>query len=246
VTDPVVSAALLGFVLGLQHATDPDHLVAVATIVTRERRFADGALIGTLWGLGHTLTLGAAGAAIIALGLTPGPTVGAGLELVVAAMLIALGVWRLRDAARGLDAAPAEHLTADHDHGGVEAVHSHSHLHGGGAHRHPHVHPSRRLLAAWRDGRLPLRALVVGAVHGMAGSAAVSLLVLATLRSVAGAVLYLVVFGLGTIVGMTALTAAMAYPVSLALRIHRARRVLAVGAGVGSIGFGIAYAIHVL
>jgi len=246
VNDPVVSAAFLGFVLGLQHATDPDHVVAVATIVTRERRFADGALIGTLWGLGHTLTLAAAGAAIIALGLTPGPAVGTGLELVVAGMLIVLGVWRLRDAARGLDAVPAEHLRADHDHGGAEAVHSHPHAHGSGAHRHPHVHPSRRLLAAWRDGRLPLRALVVGAVHGMAGSAAVSLLVLATLRSVAGAVLYLAVFGLGTIVGMTVLTAAMAYPISLALRVQRARRLLAIGAGVGSIGFGIAYAIHVL
>jgi len=246
VNDPVVSAAFLGFVLGLQHATDPDHVVAVATIVTRERRFADGALIGTLWGLGHTLTLAAAGAAIVALGLTPGPAVGTGLELVVAGMLIVLGVWRLRDAARGLDAVPAEHLRADHDHGGAEAVHSHPHAHGSGAHRHPHVHPSRRLLAAWRDGRLPLRALVVGAVHGMAGSAAVSLLVLATLRSVAGAVLYLAVFGLGTIVGMTVLTAAMAYPISLALRVQRARRLLAIGAGVGSIGFGIAYAIHVL
>jgi len=244
VNDPVVSAAFLGFVLGLQHATDPDHVVAVATIVTRERRFADGALIGTLWGLGHTLTLAAAGAAIVALGLTPGPAVGTGLELVVAGMLIVLGVWRLRDAARGLDAVPAEHLRADHDHGGAEAVHSHPHAHGSGAHRHPHVHPSRRLLAAWRDGRLPLRALVVGAVHGMAGSAAVSLLVLATLRSVAGAVLYLAVFGLGTIVGMTVLTAAMAYPISLALRVQRARRLLAIGAGVGSIGFGIAYAIH--
>ncbi len=65
-SDPVVSAALLGFVLGLQHATDPDHLVAVATIVTRERRFVDGALVGTLWGIGHMLTLGAVGAAIIA------------------------------------------------------------------------------------------------------------------------------------------------------------------------------------
>lgn len=244
--DPVISAALLGFVLGLQHATDPDHLVAVATIVTRERRFADGALIGTLWGLGHTLTLAAAGGAIIALGLTPGPVVGTGLELLVAAMLIVLGVWRLRDAAHGLEGVPAAHLIADHDHGRVEAVHSHPHAHGSGAHRHPHVHPSRRLLAAWRDGRLPLRALIVGAVHGMAGSAAVSLLVLATLRSAAGAALYLAVFGLGTIVGMTALTAAMAYPVSLALRVQRVRRVLAVGAGIGSIGFGIAYAIHVL
>jgi len=244
-SDPVVSAALLGFVLGLQHATDPDHLVAVATIVTRERRFVDGALVGTLWGIGHMLTLGAVGAAIIALGVRPGPVVGVGLELLVAAMLVILGALRLRDAARDLRTVPAAHLTADHAHGSVEVVHSHVHVHRGGVHQHPHVHPSRRLLTAWRDGRLPLRALLVGAVHGMAGSAAVSLLVLVTLRSVSGAALYLAVFGLGTIIGMTALTAVMAYPVSLALRVQRVRRVLALGAGLGSIGFGIAYAIHV-
>lgn len=244
-SDPVIAAALLGFVLGIQHATDPDHLVAVATIVTRERRFAAGAMVGALWGLGHTLTLGAAGAAIIALGLRPGPAVGAGLELLVAAMLILLGALRLRDAARGLQTVPADHLKADHEHGGAEVVHSHAHTHGVAVHGHPHVHPSRRLLAAWRDGRLPLRALVVGAVHGMAGSAAVSLLVLATLHSVWGAVLYLAIFGLGTIIGMTVLTAAMAYPVSLALRLRRTRRVLALGAGVGSIAFGITYAIRV-
>jgi high-affinity nickel-transport protein len=240
----VFAAALLGFVLGIQHATDPDHLVAVASIVTRERRFADGALMGVLWGLGHALTLGAAGAVIIALGLAPGPAVGAGLELLVAAMLILLGALRLRDAARGLEAVPADHLKADHEHGGAEVVHSHAHAHGVAVHRHPHVHPSRRLLAAWRDGRLPLRALAVGAVHGMAGSAAVSLLVLATLRSVWGAVLYLAIFGLGTIMGMTVLTAAMAYPVALAMRLRRARRLLALGAGLGSILFGITYAIR--
>jgi len=246
VSDPVVTAALLGFVLGVQHATDPDHLVAVATIVTRERRLADGALVGVLWGIGHALTLGAAGAVIIVLGLRPTPGVATGLELLVAAMLVLLGVLRLRDAARGLESVPLEHLKSDHEHGGAEVVHSHDHGHGAAVHVHPHVHPSRRLLAAWRDGRLPTRALFVGAVHGIAGSAAVSLLVLATLRSAWSAVLYLAVFGLGTILGMTALTAAMALPVSLALRLRRARHVLAFGAGVGSIAFGIVYALRVL
>ena len=245
-SDPVLAAAILGFVLGLQHATDPDHLVAVATIVTRERRFAAGAMVGVLWGVGHALTLGAAGTVIIAAGLTPGPRLAAGLELLVAAMLVLLGIFRLRDAARGLETVPPEHLKAAHEHGGVEVVHSHAHVHDTAAHRHPHVHPSRRLLAAWRDGRLPTRALLVGAVHGMAGSAAVSLLVLVTLRSAWSAVFYLAVFGVGTIVGMTALTAVMAFPVSLALRLRRTRRVLAFGAGVASIAFGIVYAIRVL
>jgi high-affinity nickel-transport protein len=246
VSDPVLAAAMLGFVLGIQHATDPDHLVAVATIVTRERRFADGALVGVLWGVGHALTLGAAGALIISLGLVPSPGVATGLELLVAAMLVLLGILRLRDAARGLETVPPEHLKAAHEHGGAEVVHSHVHAHDAEAHRHPHVHPSRRLLAAWRDGRLPTRALLVGAVHGMAGSAAVSLLVLATLRSTWSAVFYLAVFGVGTIVGMTTLTAAMAFPVVLALRLRRARRVLAFGAGLGSIAFGLVYAIRLL
>lgn len=241
--DPVFSAVLLGFVLGLQHATDPDHLVAVATIVTRERRFADGALVGVLWGLGHMATLTLAGAAIVAFRLTISLEVAGGLELLVAAMLIVLGVWRLRDAARGFDAVPPTHLTADHEHGHLEAVHSHPHVHGEHVHAHPHVHPSRSLVAALGDRRrrLPLRALLVGAVHGMAGSAAASLLVLVTLRSTSSAVGYLAVLGVGTILGMTLLTAAMAYPVSLAFRFRHARRALALCAGVGSIAFGVAY-----
>jgi len=236
--DPLASAILLGFVLGLQHATDADHLVAVATIVSRERRFADGALVGALWGLGHMATLTLAGAVVFALNVKIAPAVGTGLELAVAAMLVLLGILRLRDAFR---ARIADH---DHDHD-PDSGHSRA----GALHRHgqedPHVHPSPRLLAAFDRGRAALaaRALSVGAVHGMAGSAAVSLLVLATLHTTAAAVAYLVVFGVGTIAGMTVLTAAMAYPVSLALRLERARSVLAVGAGLGSIAFGLVYAV---
>ena len=239
-----LSAMLLGFLLGLQHATDPDHLVAVATILTRERRFTDGALIGVLWGAGHMTTLTIVGALIIGFKLTISPTVGSGLELAVAAMLIVLGLMRLRDAVRGLETVPAGHLVADHDHGAqAGVVHSHPHAHGADhAHEHPHVHPSRWLATlGWRSGWPAGRAVVVGAIHGLAGSAAVSLLVLATLRSTAGAVVYLLIFGVGTILGMTLLTAVMAYPVSLALRYRRARQALALCAGLGSIVFGLVY-----
>jgi high-affinity nickel-transport protein len=108
------------------------------------------------------------------------------------------------------------------------------------------VHPSRRLLAALAAGGTAVagRAVVVGAVHGLAGTAAVSLLVLATVPTGAGAVAYLAAFGLGTLAGMTALTAAMAWPVSLALRARRTRRALAAGAGLGSIAFGVLYALR--
>ena len=249
---------LLGFVLGLQHATDPDHLVAVATIVTRERRFAAGALVGALWGLGHMATLTLAGGALLALGLTLSARTVVGAEVAVAAMLVVLGVARLRDAARGVSTVGVEHCASDHEHAGHAphgsgTVHSHPHQHGARRHGHAHVHPSRHLLdalggtAAGRDyARVARRAALVGAVHGMAGTAAVSLLVMTTMRTAAGALLYLSVFGVGTIAGMTALTAAMAYPVALAARFRRARTVLAVGAGVASIAFGIAYGVSAL
>jgi hypothetical protein len=248
--DPLVSATTLGFVLGVQHATDADHLVAVATIVSRERRFGAGALVGALWGLGHTATLSLAGAAVIGLNLTFTTGLTVGLELVVAAMLVVLGASRLREAMRGFGSAPPRHLlaahVAEHEHGGVEALHSHAHAHHGTLHRHPHLHPSRRLLQALggEPRRFALRPLIVGAVHGMAGSAAVSLLVLATVRSSAAVVIYLALFGAGTIAGMTALTAVMAYPVTLAVRFERARQALAVLAGAGSIAFGIFYGVR--
>jgi hypothetical protein len=222
--------------------------VAVATILTRERRFVDGAMIGVLWGAGHMTTLTIVGAIIIGLKLTVTPAVGSGLELVVAGMLILLGVLRLRDAVRSFSSVPAGHLVADHEHGSeAGVVHSHPHQHADHAHEHAHVHPSKLLSAlGWRSGWPAGRAAVVGAVHGLAGSAAVSLLVLATLRSTASAVAYLLIFGIGTIIGMTLLTAVMAYPVSLALRFRRARQALAFCAGVGSIAFGLVYGYAVL
>ena len=242
-----MSAVLLGFVLGLQHASDPDHLVAVATIVTRERRFQEGALVGAAWGLGHMATVTVAVAIIVSLNMTLPARVTAGLELVGAGMLVLLGAWRLRDVARGLGSVAPEHVAIDHDHGGSEVVHSHPHAHhGDDVHTHPPVHPSRLLSRALAGARGRQGALLVGAVHGLAGSAAVALLVLTTLPSPASAVVYLLVFGLGTIAGMTALTAVMAYPVSVALRVATLRRGLAVAAGFGSIAFGIYYAARTL
>src|SRR5262249_35255846 len=144
--DVLTAPLLLGFVLGLQHATDPDHLVAVATIVTRERRFATGALVGTLWAVGHMTTLGALGGALVILGVSLPARSAVGAELVVAAMLVLLGVLRLRDAARGVSSVGVEHLASDHDHSADPGhrharIHSHPHVHDGHQHGHPHVHP---------------------------------------------------------------------------------------------------------
>ncbi len=243
--DPVVSAVLLGFVLGLQHATDPDHVVAVATIVTRERRFLAGARVGLWWGIGHSLTLAVAGVLIVALNVGIPPRLANGLELVVAAMLVALGAVRLRGAIRELVALAPERRVGDHDHDARRwfaaraVVHAH--------HGVPHVHPPAALQAAWSEGRrVGLRALLIGIVHGMAGTAAVALLVLATLHSAATALLYLLVFGLGTIVGMTALTAAMAYPLARLARLRRLREAMAIASGIAAIAFGCWYAVRLV
>jgi high-affinity nickel-transport protein len=240
--DPVLSAVVLGFVLGLQHATDPDHVVAVATIVTREGRFAAGARVGLWWGVGHTLTLAAAGTILVALNVGVPARVATGLELLVAAMLVGLGAVRLREAVQGILRVAPERRVGDHEHGGRRGSVIHAH------HGEPHVHPAPALVAAWRDERRRpgRRALVVGAVHGMAGTAAVALLVLATLHTVAAAVVYLLVFGLGTIAGMTALTAAMAYPVARLARLRHVREAMALASGVAAIAFGCWYAARLI
>src|SRR5207245_122950 len=164
-------AVALGFVLGLQHATDADHLVAVATIVTRSRRFRDGVLVGVLWGLGHAVTLTLAGGGVILLNVTLPEALTTGLELMVAAAIVALGVFRLRDALREFGGAAPGHLLADHDHGEGAAFHSHPHEHGGHVHAHPHDHPEPSLLSVLGGARpVALRALGIGAPAGPAGS----------------------------------------------------------------------------
>jgi high-affinity nickel-transport protein len=246
--EPVVTAVLLGFGLGIQHATDPDHLVAVATIVTGESRLRRGALIGLLWGAGHTVTFVLAGTAIIALNLTVPRQVVAGLELLVAVMLVVLGLTRLRELWRELETADPAHLIADHAHGHEEVLHSHAHPHGAQPAGRLHLHPSRPLLVALtgRNGRWAVRSALIGAVHGLAGSAAVALLVLAAIRSSWGAFLYLGIFGLGTIVGMTAFTIALVYPASLFRRYARVSRPVAFATALGSIAFGVVYGLSAL
>lgn len=239
--DATLSVILLGLLLGIQHATDPDHVVAVATIVSQRPRFFAGALVGVLWGVGHTVTIAGVGGAIILLNLTISPTVGLLLELAVAVMLIALGLLRLLWTFRGGEHVAPEHLRDPHDHARGAALHSHAHTHDGIAHAHPHLHPSRRLLEDLQTigVRQGLRSFGIGVVHGLAGSAAVALLVLGTIRDPYWAAAYLLVFGAGTIVGMMAITAAMTLPFALtAGRFVWLNRGLTFGTGAVSFGLG--------
>lgn len=245
---PDLSAVLLGLLLGIQHATDADHMVAVATIVSRTRRFGAGALVGAFWGVGHTLTLGAVGAAIIVLRWTVTPRVGLSLELAVAVMLMVLGVLRIARAVRGAGDVAPEHMVEPHRHHAGPAFHSHAHAHGSIVHRHPHVHPPAGLTAAMREVGVgqAVRSALVGVVHGLAGSAAVALLALGAIQDPTLAVGYLAVFGVGTIAGMTAITALLAWPFAVgARRLARWQHALAFGTGALSLAFGLYLTVHI-
>ena len=177
---PLLSVLLLGFFLGMRHATDADHVIAVTTIVSRQRSVRAAAWTGALWGLGHTLTILAVGGAIVLFGLVIPPRVGLGMEFSVALMLILLGILTLTGVTGRLHEAPA----GDHRGGGHADHHAHAHSHGDYVHSHVHGHapdthghaeestPQARLdRALGRFGAYQLlRPLVVGLVHGLAGS----------------------------------------------------------------------------
>ncbi|HKW33841.1 MAG TPA: hypothetical protein VJN92_12610 [Candidatus Acidoferrum sp.] len=185
---------LLGFVLGMRHATDPDHVVAVTTIVTKQRGVGKAGLIGALWGLGHTVTVFAVGAAIILFGVAIPPRLGLSMEFAVACMLILLGVLNLTGALRRIQERFLGNSLA------------------------PKANEMSR--ANGRTGLVGdlgafnvFRPLIIGIVHGLAGSAAVALLVMTTIRDPWWAICYLLLFGLGTVAGMILITALIAIPI---------------------------------
>lgn len=243
-----LSVVLLGFFLGVRHATDPDHVIAVATIVSRARRIAPSALIGALWGVGHTLTIFAVGSAIILFGIVIPPRLGLAMEFAVALMLILLGVMSLSGTLGRITGTLSSGSAGD------DGFHLHAHRHGDYVHDHPHGHEpgshghaKEQTPLGWLDhtfGRLGLyhvaRPLVIGVVHGLAGSAAVALLVLATIRDPIWALLYLLVFGVGTIAGMMVITAALAVPFAYSAgHLGQLNRYLGIASGILSILFGL-------
>jgi high-affinity nickel permease len=244
----LLSIIALGFFLGMRHATDPDHVIAVTTIVSRQRSIRHAAVIGVLWGVGHTITILAVGSAIILFGLVIPPRVGLTMEFSVGLMLILLGVLNLSGMMRWvtetLTPMQLGQHTHTHPHGHGDYVDSHSHGHGGPK-RHGHAEDATPV--GWMDrtfGRLGiyqvLRPLAVGIVHGLAGSAAVALLVLTTIRVASWAVFYLLVFGLGTVAGMMLITAAIAVPFKFSeVRFARLNRGLGLASGLISLAFGL-------
>ena len=243
----------LGFFLGMRHATDSDHVIAVTTIVSRQRSIRSAAMTGVFWGVGHSITLLVVGGAIVLFGLVIPQRLGLSLEFCVALMLITLGVVNLRVAFRQFRQGPIRHRTdslsqtfAAHDR------HEHPHPHGDYIHSHPHGHtpathghledavPSARLDRQFGGSKIyrALRPTIIGIVHGLAGSAAVALLVLPIIRDPIWAMTYLAIFGAGTIAGMMLITAGIALPVSYTTRFDFFHRHLGTAAGFLSVGFG--------
>ena len=208
----------IGLLLGMRHSTDPDHVVAVSTIVSKQRSIRQAGLIGSIWGLGHTLTIFAVGSMIILFGVVIPPRLGLSMEFSVALMLILLGVLNLTGVMQRL----TSYLTRK---------------------RSPLAAPRVETFLDRSVGRFGLyqcvRPLVIGIVHGLAGSAAVALLVLSTIHSPIWATMYLLVFGAGTMVGMMFMTAAMAVPLAYAgNRFAGLSRFFTVASGVVSVCFG--------
>lgn len=252
-----LSIIALGFFLGMRHATDPDHVIAVTTIVTREREIGKSAWIGAFWGIGHTLTILIVGAGIILFDIVIPPRLGLSMELAVGLMLVLLGVMNVASFFRAM---PAGAVSGASDPQNSEFIHSHAHGHNDYVHTHPHSHgadghthdPGKNPVA-WLDRVFlqfklyrPIRPLLIGIVHGLAGSAAVALLVLATIHDPRWAVAYLMVFGIGTIAGMMVITMSLASSFRLAGRKKQFLRQLAMASGLLSLAFGLFVAYHII
>ena len=219
---PLWSTLTLGFVLGLRHALDADHLAAVSTFVSEERSVLRSTLVGVSWGMGHTASLLVFGLAVAAFRLALTPRLSQFLEFLVGLMLIFLGGNVLLRLFRG----GALHAHR-HQHDGLEHTHLHMHL---GKVEHQHQH---------RTLRLGGRPFVVGVVHGLAGTAALMMLVVGALPSLLLAAGYILIFGVGSIGGMAAMSLMMSAPLVLAVeRLQLVERLIRLAAGLFSLGFG--------
>jgi sulfite exporter TauE/SafE len=212
----------LGFLLGLKHAAEADHLAAVSTIVTERKSLFGSALVGGLWGLGHTISLLIAGVLVLLLNFQISEQTERALEFCVGLMLVLLGLNVLRKILRGGE------------------LHFHEHEHEGHVHAHPHIHEHQDTPHTHHGFSLSPRSVFVGMVHGLAGSAALMLFIVPTIESRAVGFLYILIFGIGSIGGMMLMSFLVGLPLRLtAFRFNRFNLLLRCAAGFFSVGLGL-------
>ena len=193
----MISIWILGFIVGAGHAFEPDHMAAVSALISDKNSRRDVMRHGMIWGVGHTIVLLVVGGVALLMKTTLSEQFAIGLEVMVGVMLFGLGahvIYRLR--------RDRVHLHRHSHQDGVEHIHIHSHQHDTTAHtpaKHKHAHPDR---SVWRT-------LMVGIMHGMAGSTAIILTMAATLNSAPLGLFYIATFGLGSILGMAAISLMM-------------------------------------
>ena len=228
----MISILFLGFLLGMRHAVEADHIAAVASLSSRSNSIWDGVRQGAAWGLGHTLTLFLFGSIVLFVANIVPEQIVRGIEFTVGVMLIILGADVLRHVIRDR----IHFHTHSHNHGnGPGTLHFHAHSHKGEKKRehnaasHQHSHPKG----------FPVRALLVGLMHGMAGSAALILLTLQTLSSPWLGLVYIAVFGVGSIAGMALFSIVIAIPLRAARHMTIIYNGLQTTIGVATITLGI-------
>jgi len=236
ITGPLNLLAVLSisFVFGLKHATEVDHVVAITTIVSRHKNVFRSAIVGALWGAGHTASLLIIGVIVLSLRIAIPETVSGWLEFGVALMIIALGVNALWRVTR----KNGEVHVHQHSHDGL----SHTHVH---FHEHENKHnPSSRAAHSHAVSRVGWKPVLVGMMHGLAGSGALTLLVLTQISSSFLGLLYVATFGLGSIVGMLLMSGLVGLPFAFTsgklTHVHQGLQTLA---AVLSICFGVWYAL---
>jgi len=220
--DLILTSLLLGFMLGLSHALDADHVVAVGTLAAETENLKRSSILGLFWGMGHTVTLAVLGTIVLSLKWHIPPMVATGMEVLVAAMIISLGgllLWRVQ-----------RPLT----------FHTHTHSHDDKAHTHVHVHVEKHDTHVHQHFKNSLRkAFGVGVVHGVAGSAALTVGVMATMPTTLLGFAYIVVFGSGTIAGMFVMSTVVSVPfILMAQRSTYWQKRVKACAGIFAIGFG--------
>jgi high-affinity nickel-transport protein len=212
----------------MRHSTDADHVVAISTIVSKQRSIRNAAFIGSVWGLGHTITIFVVGSLIILFGVEIPPRLGLSMEFCVALMLILLGVLNLSGVMQRMTSFLTPATAGPKQSPAAEREQSTTRM--------------ERFLenSVGRFGLYQcLRPLIIGLVHGLAGSAAVALLVLSTIHDPVWATFYLLIFGAGTMIGMMCMTAAIAVPLTFAGdRFAKLGQYLGTASGMVSLCFG--------